>query len=511
MNQTQIADTHVAETERLGVMVQIGLLAGPFMSMLDSSVVNVALPDMAKALHSSLATVQWVASAYLLALGMALTGTAYLAKRFGTKQIYLLSLIGFTVSSVLCAVAPSIWTLIGARVVQGVFGAPLVPLAMNMLLGKGSVGNQMSAAAGLILFLAPAVGPSLGGVLVHVAGWSTIFLVNVPVGILAIMGIQRLPGTFAHQESGKAHFDAPGFILLSIGLAGLSYGASKGPQSGWFFSSVWPYWTVGVMLIAAYAVWASRREDPMIDMTLLQKPQQVLALTLAALVSVVTFAVVLLVPAFMQEIQGRSEVVAGMTLLPQGLITGIGAVLGNRLPSRWGVRRTVVFGMVLLTLSTVGLLTVTATTPPLLMALILCGRGFAIGLVIQPLLNGIIKSLPEAKVPDGNTLFNVVERICGTLGIALIVTLYQVREHVRIQQALGSMVVPDSLVRQSPPIDGSRFPVSVQHHLADAATSGFHDVIWLVAGMSALGVVLALILRNESPSTHETRSSSGPG
>jgi MFS family permease len=152
MVQTQVAETSVTKSERLGVLVQTGLLAGPFMSMIDSSVVNVALPDIAKALHSTLATVQWVASAYLLALGMALTGTAYLAKRFGTKQVYLVSLIGFTVSSVLCAVAPSVCTLIAARVVQGVFGAALVPLAMNMLFGKAKAGNQVSAAAGMILF-----------------------------------------------------------------------------------------------------------------------------------------------------------------------------------------------------------------------------------------------------------------------------------------------------------------------------------------------------------------------
>jgi EmrB/QacA subfamily drug resistance transporter len=506
MVQTQVAEssgTKSTKPERLGVMVQTGLLAGPFMSMIDSSVVNVALPDIANALHSTLATVQWVASAYLLALGMALTGTAYLAKRFGTKQVYLVSLLGFTVSSALCAVASSVWTLIAARVVQSVFGAPLVPLAMNMLFGKGKAGNQMSAAAGMILFLAPAIGPSLGGALVHWAGWPTIFLVNVPVGILAVIGAKRLPGAFAPQETSEAHFDALGFVLLSAGLAGLTYGASLAPQSGWFSSPVWPYWTGGIGLLAAYAAWAVRRDDPIVDMALLRKAQQALALTLAALVSVVTFAIVLLVPAFMQEIQGRTALTAGLTLLPQGLITGIGTVLGNLLPPRWGVRRTIVLGMLLLTLSTVGLLGVSATSPAALIALILCGRGFAIGLVIQPLLNRLIESLPEAKVPDGNTLFNVIERVSGTLGIALIVTFFQVREHVRIQQAMERLGNPDSLLNQSAQAAVSRLPASAQHHLANAATSGFHDVIWLVAGLSALGIVMALTIRDESASTQE--------
>jgi MFS family permease len=257
------------------------------------------------------------------------------------------------------------------------------------------------------------------------------------------------------------------------------------------------------VLLAAYAAWAFRREDPIVDMALLRKPQQALALTLTALVSIVTFAVVLLVPAFMQEIQGRTAVTAGMTLLPQGLITGIGTVLGNLLPPRWGVRRTVVLGMVLLTLSTAGLLVVTSTSLAPLIALILCGRGFAIGLVIQPLLNGLIESLPEAKVPDGNTLFNVIERVSGTLGIALIVTFFQVREHVRIQQAMERLGSPDTLLIQGAQAAVSSLPASAQDHLVNAATSGFHDVIWLVAGLSALGIVMALAIRNESASTQE--------
>ncbi|HKI57914.1 MAG TPA: MFS transporter, partial [Trueperaceae bacterium] len=137
-------------------MAMIGILAGPFMTMIDSSIVNIALPDMARELHGSLGNVQWVVSAYLLALAVALTGTAYLAKRFGTHRIYLLSLAGFTVTSALCAFAPSLPLLIGARILQGVFGAPLIPLAMNMLFGGGVV-KQMPAAAGMMLFLAPAI------------------------------------------------------------------------------------------------------------------------------------------------------------------------------------------------------------------------------------------------------------------------------------------------------------------------------------------------------------------
>lgn len=486
---------------RLGVMVQSGLLAGPFMSMIDSSVVNVALPAMAAGMHSALATVQWVASAYLLALGMALTGTDYLAKRFGTKRIYLVGLAGFTLSSALCAISPNIDTLIFARVLQGIFGAPLVPLAMNMLMGKGKAGKQISATAGMILFLAPAVGPSLGGVLIHWAGWPMIFLVNIPVGTLAVIGANRLPDVFMASKADAARFDATGFVLLAGGVAGLTFGAAEGAQSGWLSLSAWPYWTAGAALLVFYGAWAARREQPIVDLSLVWRPQQALALT--ALVYVVTFAVIVLVPAFMQEIQGKSAVAAGMALLPQGIITGVGTVLGNHLSARWGVRRTAVLGMALLTLSTAGLLAVTVSSPAWFVAVILCGRGFAIGLVVQPLLNRLIESLPETRVPDGTTLFNVAQRISGTIGIALIVTFFQVREHWHVQRAIERLGIPVGLMHSNPAAGARGVPVFAQHRLAVAAAAGFHDVVGWVAAMSALGVLLALFVRRDAVRTRK--------
>ena len=490
-----------AATSPLSILVMIGLLAGPFMSMIDSNIVNVALPDISTELHSSLATVQWVVSAYLLALGVVLAGTAYLAKRFGTRRVYLLSLFGFTVTSALCALAPTIKFLIGARVLQGMMGAPLVPLAMNMLLGREEKGaqRQMPVAAGMILFLAPALGPSLGGFLIHWAGWPTIFLVNLPIGVIALVGALRLPQELSQEKSRSVHFDLTGFVLLAAGLALVSYGAAQGPQHGWLSVVALPFWASGLLLLASYGRWAVGHDEPIVAIGLLQRPQPALALTLSALVSVVLFVMLFLIPVFLQEIQGKSAVVAGLALLPQGLITGVGTILGSKLPSRWGVRLTAVLGMVILTLSTAAMLGVSVSTPVWLTALMLSGRGLALGLVIQPLLSVLIGRLPEAKVADGNTFFNVAQRVGATLGIALLATFFQVREHVRAAQVLQSFGVPTDLVASSPTAI-SKLPPTVRDSLANAATAGFHDVIWLLVGLSAAGVLLALFISDRAVS-----------
>jgi MFS family permease len=181
--------------------VQYALLAGPLLSMVDSSVVNVAAEPMARALAAPLTTVQWTVSGYLLGLGTGLAGTAYLARRYGTVPVYRVSLAAFTAASALCALSPGIGALIAFRVVQGLVAAPLVPLALCMLVGKGGRARSISVAAGIMLFAAPRSGPLSGGALIEVSGWRLIFAVNVPLGVVAVWAAKasdRVPESGAY-------------------------------------------------------------------------------------------------------------------------------------------------------------------------------------------------------------------------------------------------------------------------------------------------------------------------
>src|SRR5262252_7886026 len=232
---------------------QAGLLAGPFLSMVDSNIVNVAIPDIAGELQTQLATAQWVVSGYLLALAAMLAASAFLAKRLGTRRVYLASLLGFTVTSGLCALAPNIQVLIALRALQGATGAPLVPLAMSMLLGGGGSDRKVPPAAGIVLFLAPALGPTFGGLLIPLADWPSIFLVNVPVGIIGFLGMWRVPTRPSDIGDRKVRFDPVGLALLALGLTLALYGAAEAPVVGWTSAAAWPFWATGALLISAYA------------------------------------------------------------------------------------------------------------------------------------------------------------------------------------------------------------------------------------------------------------------
>jgi len=454
---------------RLPIVAQLGLLMGPFLSMVDSNIVNVALTPISQALKAPLHDAQWIVSAYLLALSAVMAASAYLAKRFGTLRIYTISMAGFTLGSTLCAFAPSLELLIAARVVQGVFGALLVPLAMTLLIPRGREGSgQLSPLLGIILFMAPAIGPSVGGLLLELGDWPLIFLVNLPFGIFGIAAALFVARRVEATRETKVRFDLFGMLSLSLGVVGITYGATNGPTDGWLSASALPFWLGGALLIGLYAALGQRREHPAVNLRLLADPFTAAAFGIATLTSVVNFGMVVIVPIFMQSLQRQTALVTGLALIPQALMSGVGTALSNRITRRLGILPTVMVGMVLLTGGTVALLLIGLATTPAVISLALIGRAFAIGLVVQPLLLIAVGRVPNGSQADANTLFMIASRVGGAAGIALLVTFFQVRSQAlaRTSGALG-------------------------------AVTGFHETVLILTGLAFAGLAAsALFLRD---------------
>jgi EmrB/QacA subfamily drug resistance transporter len=442
---------------RLGPVAQYALLAGPLLSMLDSSIVNVAVEPISRELGAPLTTVQWAVSGYLLALGTGLALTSYLARRWGTLAVYRAGILAFTAASALCALAPTVDLLIAARFAQGLAGATLVPLAMSMLMGGDGAARRISPIAGMLLFLGPALGPSLGGILIGAFGWRSIFFINLPVGVVAAFAIRRIPAGTAPGRDTDRRLDVPGLAMLSGGLFGLLYGANQGESEGWVSAGTWIPLTVGGLLIAAYVAWSRRVAFPVLDLSILTERGVSLSFLLCAMASVTAWSIVFLLPVFLQSVQGYSPLAAGLTLLPQGVLTGLGTVLGQRIADRIGVRVTVLGGFVVLTASSLGLLVIGAHTPLPVTATILAGRAASIGLVITPLLTVLNAPLRPEQRADANTAFNVCQRIAGSFGIGLIANLFAARSVAEgpvdalhlvavLMTALASAAVPVSLL-----------------------------------------------------------------
>jgi|HubBroStandDraft_2_1064218.scaffolds.fasta_scaffold64685_1 EmrB/QacA subfamily drug resistance transporter len=409
---------------RLSPAVQYALLAGPLLSMLDSSIVNVAIEPMARELHASLPVMQWAVSGYLLALGTGLAATAYLSRRFGALPVYRVSVIAFTLASASCAAAPDVQVLLAGRIVQGLVAAPLVPLAMSMLFGTGDVTRSIPATAGMLLFLGPALGPTVGGALIGAAGWRSIFLINVPVGIAAAVAVRRIPPHLAAGPAAGARLDRIGLLLLASGLALLLLGAGQAGAGRWEAWMAWLPLIAGAVLLAGYAAWSRQADQPALDLSLARNGAAALALALCAAASVVTFAAVFLLPVFLQAVQGHSALAAGLAMLPQGLITGLSTTAGQRVLRVITVRATVLTGFAVLAAGSLGLLYVGTRTPLAITAALLAARSAAIGLVISPLLAVLTGPLRQQQLGDASTLFSVWQRIAGSLGVGVIASVF---------------------------------------------------------------------------------------
>jgi predicted MFS family arabinose efflux permease len=234
-----------------------------------------------------------------------------------------------------------------------------------------------------------------------------------------------------------ARLDVAGVLLLAAGLGLATYGASKGPALGWLSAGAAPAWVGGLALVGAYVVRerrpaTGRRPPAPVNLSLLRSPARALTLALACIASVVLFAVLFLAPVFLQQIQHHGATVTGLVLLPQGVVMGLACWLGSVLVERGKARPALITasvsgGLALLAASTLGLLLLTAATPLWVTTALLCGRGVALGLTVQPLVMALLDGLGSAAMPDANTLFNMAERLSGSFGIALLATLYASR------------------------------------------------------------------------------------
>jgi EmrB/QacA subfamily drug resistance transporter len=417
------------------------------LSMIDTAVVNVAVPSIARELQSSLSTVQWTVSSYLLALAAGQAGTAWIARRFGILRAYTASIVLFTMASMACALAPNMGILILGRIAQGLGGAPLVPLALGLLLGRDGERQRIPASAGLMLFAAPALGPALGGLLVSGFGWRSIFLINPIIGLIALLGVtaarRRGMGTPGDTH---AALDGVGVVILAAGLALATYGASQGAEQGWLSVASLPWWAVGLLLLIIYGRWTTHLSigpgpSPAVNLALLRSGKRILALSLVAITSSVLYSVLFIAPVFLQEVQHHSAGIAGLALLPQGVVMGLASALGNRIVERGKERpglvaASIVAGMGLLALFTLGLVLLQATTALWLTAALLCGRGIAIGLTTQPLTLMLLGNLDPAEQADANTLFSATQRLAGSFGVALFTAYFTHRA-----QATGSPIL----------------------------------------------------------------------
>jgi EmrB/QacA subfamily drug resistance transporter len=410
--------------------IAIVIVLGSIMSILDTTIVNIALDTLSKDLHSSYSDIQWVVSAYLLALGAVIPLTGWAVRRFGAFRVYMLALILFTVGSGLCAMANSIGELIFFRALQGVGGGMLMPTGFVLLVravGRENLPKVMSA-IGVPMVLAPVFGPTLGGFLLQSVTWHAIFIINVPIGIVtAFVAVRLLPREEVEKQS-AGRLDWQGLILAAAGTVGVTYGFSQSATAGSFTSrSVVIPVVVGLLLLVAFVIRANTANNPLLDMKLYKIRAYSAATVVMFCLGAALFGAMILLPLYFQVARGQDAIHTGLYLVPQGL----GAALGMRrsawATSRFGAGLTSLWGGIIMVVATTPFLFFGAKTPYLLIAVPMVVRGVGIGLAFMPAFTAAFATLDHDQVADASPQLNVIQRVGGSLGTALIAVILQTK------------------------------------------------------------------------------------
>src|SRR3954452_2711051 len=442
------------------------VIVGSIMSILDTTIVNVALDRLGRELHTSIANIQWVVTGYLLSLAAVIPVSGWTARRFGTKRVYLASLVLFTSGSILCGVASSATELIFFRVVQGIGGGLILPLGQLMMAtaaGPRRMGRVMSVVA-VPAMLAPIFGPALGGFILDNTTWRWIFFVNAPIGVVAfILALRGLP----KSEPGDAgRLDVRGLLLLVIGTPLVTYGLAEIGNTGGFSSPkvIGPI-LGGLALVGLFIAHARRAKRPLLDVHLYARRTFAAASITTFCLAAALFGAMILMPLYYQQVRHESVLNTGLLVGPQGLGAALAMPISGRLTDRIGGGPLAVFGVIVTALTTIPFCLIDAHTSIESLSIWMFLRGIGIGFAFMPAMAAAFASLKPRELSDATPQMNVLQRLGGSIGTAVLAVV--------LQRAL----------------------IAAPHPLTTAGQAdAFSTAFWWSFGITAVAIVPSIVL-----------------
>ncbi len=480
-------------------------LIGAFMAILDSSIVNVALPTIMNVFGVDTSGVEWVSTAYLLALGVVVPFTGWLGDTLGYKRLYILSMAAFMGGSLLCSVSLSLNFLIFARVVQAVGGGMIMPTMMAMvyrMVPRTKVGSAMGV-LGVALLVAPALGPTLGGYLVEYVDWRWIFTINLPIGVVGIVLAWFVLPEFGSANPGR--LDVGGAVTSTVALFCLLLALSKGADWGWGAESTVMLLFVSLVGAVLFVYIELTARSPLLDLRVFRYTSFTMANLMIVVTTVGMYAGLFYLPLFLQNIRDLGALETGLLMMPGALLSGMMMPVVGRLYDRIGARPLVVVGVVLLMVTTYlfhDLSLTTATSTVMFWVMI---RGIAMPLANMPAQTAALVDIPNELVGRASSVTNIINRVSGSFGIAVLTSILTTRQTIHAAHfswalndanpALAATV--DRLSALSGGERGAGFAMAYIQELLlkNAFVSAIDDIFIITSLFTIVALVPALLLK----------------
>jgi len=454
--------------------IAVALIVGSLAVSFDTTIISVALHTLSLKLHTSIATIQWVSTGFLLALGVSIPLAGWAQNRFGAKRVWLFALVVFLIGSILCSLAWSADSLIVFRIVQGLGGGLLMPLFSTMIMQAAAgraLGRTMSIVT-LPFVIGPIIGPVIGGVILKGLDWRWLFWVNVPFCVAGFILAWRMVEPDATNE--RPRFDIIGWLLLSPSLVAILLGLSDSAQKGGFGRvDAYAPLLVGVVLLVAFALYSVRQADKaLVDVRLFTHRPLASSAALTFLSGAGLYGGMVLLPLYWQDVRGESALSAGLSLAPQGIGALLSRPLAGGFSDKIGPRWVALAGFAIVGLATVPFALAGATTNKWYLMAALLVRGFGLAAVSIPLQAAAFVGLQRDEIPHAGIITRVAQQVGGSFGVAVLA------------------VILDAALRHLGTHSGS----------AARSATAFDQAFWWAVGFTGLALALSLILPGRTPS-----------
>lgn len=452
------------------------LLIATFVVILNETIMNVALPKLMTELKVSASTVQWLATAFMLTMAVVIPITGFILQRYSTRTVFLAALGLFSLGTLMAGIAPSFPPLLAGRVVQASGTALMLPLLITSILAlvpperRGAIMGSVS----IVISVAPAIGPTLSGLILEVLPWRFLFLCVLPIALITLAyGARRLVNI---GEASRSTLDLPSVFLSVMGFGGLVYGFSSASEpGGWSSARVLLALALGGVSLLVFGLRQlvlGRKGTPLLDLRAFGYPMFSLAVVIIMIAMMALFGGAILLPIYLQNIRHLSSLETGLLLLPGGLLMGLAAPTVGKLFDRRGPLVLSVSGATLLTFSLWGLSTVTAATPVTILLALHLVLSLGLALLFTPVMTSGLNPLPGYLYSHGSAIMSTLQMVAGAVGTALLVTVMT----ARAVTTAGPAASP-----------------------ALAQAAGLHAAFALAAGIAVLALVLTFFLRRALP------------
>lgn len=470
------------------------LFVGAFVAFLNNTLLNIALPTIMDEFAVKPSQVQWLTTGYMLVNGILIPASAFFVTRFTNRRLFIVAMTLFSLGTLLAVITPNFSLLIVARMIQASGSAMMMPLLMNIMLVAFPVERRGSAMGifGLVMFTAPAIGPTLSGWVIEHYSWRTLFGIILPFAIFTLIyAIFKLRNITPNRD---VSLDVFSLILSSVGFGGLLYGFSTAGDKGWSSPVVYGTIIIGALALLVFVVRQLKMDDPMLDFKIYKYPMFALSSAISIVISIAMFSAMILTPLYVQSVRGISPFEAGILMLPGAIVMGIMSPITGKLFDRYGARTMAILGLSITIITTYYLSKLGMDSGYYYIMTIYTVRMFGMSMVMMPVMTNGLNQLPMISNPHGTAMNNTLQQVSGAIGSAVLLTVMTNR-----MESAGKDLYMEAQANGAIPATADKLALFEQQLELQAMLEGISYAFFVSTIVAVLALILAFFIKRVEP------------